>query len=47
MSAASYYYLDTVYYGLRDLEKAKEYYLLALEMNKEQLSPKYVAVANS
>ena len=30
-----------------DLEKAKEYYQLALEIQKEQLGPNYVDVATS
>ena len=36
-----------MYHNLGELERAKEYYLPALEICKEQLGPKHVYVAAS
>ena len=36
-----------MYQNTGDLEKAKEYYQLALQIQKEQLGPKHVDVATS
>ena len=45
--AASYNKLGEVYVDLGELERAKECYLLGLEICEEQLSPKHVDVAGS
>ena len=45
--AASYNNLGVVYGNTGELAKAKDYYELALEIQKEQLGPNHVDVAAS
>ena len=45
--ATTYSNLGTVYQDLGELERAKEYHILAIEIQKEKLGPQHVALATT